>query len=94
MTILEYLQDMELEDRVALVGRADNALRGLRNCTAKTAATSFLHWACPEYLAPQLGLAFECSSPASNNDARCERCAAAFLQMQMPNTGRARRWKP
>ena len=42
MTILEYLQDMELEDRVALVGCADNALRGLRNCTAKTAATSFL----------------------------------------------------
>ena len=32
MTILEYLQDMELEDRVALVGCADNALRGLRNC--------------------------------------------------------------
>ena len=42
MTILEYLQDMELEDRVALVGCADNALRGLRNCTAKTAAASNL----------------------------------------------------
>ena len=94
MTILEYLQDMELEDRVALVGCADNALRGLRNCTAKTAATSFLHWACPEYLAPQLRLAFECKSPAVNNEKFCERCAAAFLSAQMPNTGRVKKpWK-
>lgn len=93
MTIMEYLQSLSLEDRVALVGCADNALRGLRNCTERTAANSFLSWACPEYLAGQLGFAFECQSPASNSDKRCERCAAAFLKMQMPNTGRAKKWK-
>ena len=55
MTILEYLQDMELEDRVALVGCADNALRGLRNCTAKTAATSFFALGLPGIPGPPAG---------------------------------------
>lgn len=63
----------------------------LRRCTARMAATSYLHWACPEYLAPQLGLAFECKSPAVNNEKFCERCAAAFLSAQMPNTGRVKK---
>ena len=60
-------------------------------CTARMAAASYLHWACPEYLAPQLGLAFECKSPAVNNEKFCERCAAAFLSAQMPNTGRVKK---
>ena len=72
-------------------GMVDNTLRGLRRCTARMAATSYLHWACPEYLAPQLGLAFECKSPAVNNEKFCERCAAAFLSAQMPNTGRVKK---
>ena len=58
---------------------------------ARMAAASYLHWACPEYLAPQLGLAFECKSPAVNNEAYCERCAAAFMSAQMPNTGRVKK---
>lgn len=58
---------------------------------AERAAASYLHWACPEYLAPQLGLAFECKSPAVNNEKFCERCAAAFLSAQMPNTGRVKK---
>ena len=73
------------------VGCVDNTLRGLRRCTARMAAASYLHWACPEYLAPQLGLAFECKSPAVNNEKFCERCAAAFLSAQMPNTGRVKK---
>lgn len=30
MTVLEYLQSLDLETRVAVVGCADNALRGIR----------------------------------------------------------------
>ena len=65
MTVLEWLQELEEEERIVKVGCVDNTLRGLRRCTARMAAASYLHWACPEYLAPQLGLAFECKSPAS-----------------------------
>lgn len=67
MTVLEWLQELEEEERIVKVGCVDNTLRGLRRCTARMAAASYLHWACPEYLAPQLGLAFECKSPAVNN---------------------------
>lgn len=42
-------------------------------------------------IAAQLGLAFECKSPAVNNEKFCERCAAAFLSAQMPNTGRVKK---
>lgn len=88
MTVLEWLQELEEEERIIKVGCVDNTLR---RCTARMAAASYLHWACPEYLAPQLGLAFECKSPAVNNEAYCERCAAAFLSAQMPNTGRVKK---
>lgn len=91
MTVLEWLQELEEEERIVKVGCVDNTLRGLRRCTARMAAASYLHWACPEYLAPQLGLAFECKSPAVNNEKFCERCAAAFLSAQMPNTGRVKK---
>lgn len=90
MTILEYLQALDTDERIVLVGCPDNALRGLRGCNADMAAASYLHWACPEYLAAQLGFAFECKHPASVTATRCEACAAAFLSMQMPNTGRSR----
>ena len=83
--------ELEEEERIVKVGCVDNTLRGLRHCTARMAAASYLHWACPEYLAPQLGLAFECKSPAVNNEKFCERCAAAFLSAQMPNTGRGKK---
>lgn len=89
--VLEWLQELEEEERIVKVGCVDNTLRGLRRCTARMAAASYLHWACPEYLAPQLGLAFECKSPAVNNEKFCERCAAAFLSAQMPNTGRVKK---
>lgn len=52
MTVLEWLQELEEEERVVKVGCVDNTLRGLRRCTARMAAASYLHWACPEYLAP------------------------------------------
>ena len=79
MTVLEYLQSLDLETRVAVVGCADNALRGIRNLDEQTAAAdSFGLWACPDYLAQQLGLAFNCNYPASADAKRCTRCAAAF----------------
>ena len=52
MTVLEYLQSLDLETRVAVVGCVDNALRGIRNLDEQTAAAaSFGLWACPDYLA-------------------------------------------
>ena len=58
MTVLEYLQSLDMETRVAVVGCVDNALRGIRNLDEQTAAAaSFGLWACPDYLAQQLGLA-------------------------------------
>lgn len=84
MTVLEYLQSLDLETRVAVVGCADNALRGIRNLDEQTAAAaSFGLWACPDYLAQQLGLAFNCNYPASADAKRCTRCAAAFLRRKM-----------
>lgn len=84
MTVLEYLQSLDLETRVAVVGCVDNALRGIRNLDEQTAAAaSFGLWACPDYLAQQLGLAFNCNYPASADDKRCTRCAAAFLRRKM-----------
>lgn len=78
MTVLEYLQSLDMETRVAVVGCADNALRGIRNLDEQTAAAaSFGLWACPDYLAQQLGLAFNCNYPASADAKRCTRCAAA-----------------
>lgn len=79
MTVLEYLQSLDLETRVAVVGCVDNALRGIRNLDEQTAAAaSFGLWACPDYLAQQLGLAFNCNYPASADDKRCTRCAGRF----------------
>ena len=40
MTVLEYLQSLDLETRVAVVGCADNALRGIRNLDEQTAAAA------------------------------------------------------
>lgn len=45
MTVLEWLQELEEEERIIKVGCVDNTLRGLRHCTARMAATSYLHWA-------------------------------------------------
>lgn len=60
MTVLEYLQSLDSETRVAVVGYTDNVLQGIRSLDAKTAAAaSFGTWACSEYLAQQVGLAFE-----------------------------------
>lgn len=68
MTVFEYLQSLDLETRMAVVGCADNALRGIRNLDEQTAAAaSFGLWACPDYLAQQLGLAFNCNYPASTD---------------------------
>lgn len=84
MTVLEYLQSLDLETRVAIVGCADNALRGIRNLDEQTAAAaSFGTWACSEYLAQQVGLAFECNYPGSMDGKLCTRCAAAFLNRKM-----------
>lgn len=84
MTVLEYLQSLDMETRVAVVGCVDNALRGIRNLDEQTAAAaSFGLWACPDYLAQRLGLAFNCNYPASADDKRCTRCAAAFLRRKM-----------
>lgn len=84
MTVLEYLQSLDLETRVAVVGCVDNALRGIRNLDEQTAAAaSFGLWACPDYLAQQLGLAFNCNYPASADAKRCTRCAVAFLRRKM-----------
>ena len=94
MTVLEWLQELGEEERIVKVGCVDNTLLAQANdldVSAESAAASYLHWACPEYLAPQIGLAFECKSPAVNNEKFCERCAAAFLSAQMPNTGRVKK---
>lgn len=45
MTVLEWLQEVEEEERIVKVGCVDNTLRGLRHCTARMAAASYLHWA-------------------------------------------------
>lgn len=64
MTVLEYLQSLDLETRVAVVGCADNALRGIRNLDEQTAAAaSFGLWACPDYLAQQLALHLTAITP-------------------------------
>ena len=56
---------------------------------ARTDESGFISAALAHYA--QLGLAFECKSPAVNNEAYCERCAAAFLSAQMPNTGKVKK---
>lgn len=44
-----------------MVGMKDAALLGLRAYEIKTIAeAAFGTWACPEYLAPMIGFAFEC----------------------------------
>ena len=94
MTILEYLQDLDRDDRAARVGCVDNALLGLRGLAPETvAAASWKTWACPEYLAEALGFVFECKHPRTGDPTICEGCAAAFLRAQYPNTGRAKKWK-
>lgn len=91
MTIMEYLQSMSAEERAVKIGCVDNALKGLRGIEARDAArASCKSWACPDYLAQQIGVAFECKHPYTAKDGVCERCAAAFLSMRMPNTGRRR----
>ena len=94
MTILEYLQDLDRDDRAARVGCVDNALLGLRGLVPETvAAASWKTWACPEYLAEAMGFVFECKHPRTGDPTICEDCAAAFLRAQYPNTGRAKKWK-
>lgn len=85
MTVLEYLQSLDLETRVAVVGCADNALRGIRNLDEQTAAAaSFGLWACPDYLAQQLGLAFNCNYPASADAKRCTDIPWYFININHP----------
>ena len=91
MTIYDKLADMTKEERIAAVGCVDMALLGIRAFEPLTvAAASCGTWACPEYLAAALGFAFDCPEPHTADKTRCERCAAAFLRMQWPNTGRRR----
>lgn len=40
MTILEYLQDLDRDDRAARVGCVDNALLGLRGLAPETVAAA------------------------------------------------------
>ena len=40
MTVLEWLQELEEEERIIKVGCVDNTLRGLRRCTARMAAAT------------------------------------------------------
>ena len=40
MTVLEYLQSLDSETRVAVVGYTDNVLQGIRSLDAKTAAAA------------------------------------------------------
>lgn len=92
MTIYERLAEMDREERAAAVGYSDASLLGLRGLDpAAAGAVAFRSWACPEYLAGVLGFTFECNEPRSFNAGRCAKCAAAFLRMQWPNTGKARK---
>lgn len=88
MTVLEWLQELEEEERIIKVGCVDNTLRGLRRCTARMAAASYLHWACPEYLAPQLGLAFECKSPRSTTKHTASAARRRFCPRRCRTQGR------
>ena len=56
MTVLEWLQELEEEERIVKVGCVDNTLRGLRRCTARMAAASYLHWAARNTLRRSWGL--------------------------------------
>ena len=74
MTVLEYLQSLDSETRVAVVGYTDNVLQGIRSLDAKTAAAaSFGTWACSEYLAQQVGLAFESETDTTQRTSRSTR---------------------
>lgn len=46
MTVLEWLQELEEEERIVKVGCVDNTLRGLRRCTARMAACTLTGKAC------------------------------------------------
>ena len=96
MTVLEYLQSLDLETRVAVVGCADNALRGIRNLDEQTAAAaSFGLWACPDYLAQQLGLAFNCNYPASADAKPCAgKCTEGGTAMADERTDLIKRLAP
>lgn len=87
MTVKEYIADMDKQDRVGVVGYADGALLGIRGLD-EVACAAYLTWACPDYLAPKIGLAFECKNPGTADRQVCRRCARAFLRARYPNTGR------
>lgn len=87
MTILEGLADMEPQKRIAVVGYADAALLGVRGLDAATvAAAAWRTWACPDYLAERLGIAFECQHPHTGEEKTCIKCTASFLRAHYHNT--------
>lgn len=87
MTVLEWLQELEEEERIVKVGCVDNTLRKYAPLHRQDGRRQLPALVCPEYLAPQLGLAFECKSPAVNNEKFCERCAAAFCPRRCRTRG-------
>lgn len=88
MTVQEYLASLPKEKRCAVVGSAEFSLLAVRAFPARAvAAAAWNSWACPDYLAEHLGLTYQCQNPRNTSQAVCERCAAAFLSAQMPNTG-------
>lgn len=89
MTVKEYIAAMDKQDRVGVVGYADGALLEIRGLDEdEVACAAYLTWACPDYLAPKIGLAFECKNPGTADRQVCRRCARAFLRARYPNTGR------
>ena len=91
MTIYDYLVQLPPEQRAGQIGCVDGCLMALRKYDPADAAyLSCGTWACPEYLAPALGFAFECKNPGTADRKCCARCAAGFLRMQYPNTGKCK----
>lgn len=89
MTVKEYIAAMDKQERVSIVGYADSALLGIRGLNEDAVAcAAHLTWACPDYLAPMIGLAFECKNPGTADWQVCRLCARAFLRARYPNTGR------
>ena len=87
MTVLEGLANMATEKRVAVVGYADGALLGIRGLDATTVASAaWKTWACPDYLAERLGIAFECQHPRTVEEKTCIKCTASFLRAHYQNT--------
>lgn len=83
-TIFEKLAGMPAERRRALVGMADASLDTMQELgPAGAAAAGWGSWACPDYLAAQLGVEYRCPEPAGASEEWRRRCAAAFLKMRI-----------